>query len=202
MEDDSATGLIARRDRILVLFDLSDTLFNSETGRPMPGAKELVAALHNSGIRMGIVTGGTALQAKVLLTMNGMDRYFPDNSQIVGAETSADHGERLKAAVVDSRSPKTGVTLSAVEVIVIDDRISRLKVVGELNKEQALMARPECHYNFIAVANGQEPRGLFEVNGYKPYRVFTDLKDAGRITEAIMNTPSSLSRQKRSRSLS
>lgn len=167
------------KPQIIVLFDVSDTLFDTGTETPMPGALELVAALRRERVNLGIVSGmDDDYITRLLVRYNILDA-FP---VVVGFKQSQLDIRRYEIAIEQFDKILPGKDVLQ-EIFVVDDRMSRMNAAAAMG------------LRFLAVATGGTSSSGFLTGSTKPYRIFEDLRD----TEAIMSviTGRSAARQKR-----
>lgn len=179
--DDQPEESRVLRNRIIVLFDVSDTLFSSETGELLPGARELIEALHCERIKMGIASDSYTFRIKSLLITNGLAAFFP---VIVGRNNSTLETERYRQALAQFNTGSHGKKVHRPEVFVIDDRMSRMEAARILG------------FKFLAVATGSSSASAFETGSIRPYRIFKDLTETKEIVKAIIGDRTSQRKEK------
>jgi len=152
---------------VIVLFDLSDTLVDFDY-RLMPGTRELIEALHESGAVLGIVTGNRSITAMSAMRNAGLKERF---SFFIGNEYSSSHDSRIKAAIHEA-SRKLG-SIDPSKVFCVDDRPMRSETARGMG------------LNFIGIATGEVSYEAFNsfLNGHN---VFRDLTDTKAILAAII----------------
>jgi phosphoglycolate phosphatase-like HAD superfamily hydrolase len=170
--------------QLIVLFDVSDTLFDTATETLLPGARELVEALRSEDVHLGIASGLDDRWIDELLAKSGLEGAFP---VVVGCRQSQLDMRRYEIALemFGRLLPKGDIVQ---EVFVMDDRMSRMEAANALG------------FKFLAVATGGTSPAAFQTGLSRPYHVFDDLSDTRAIVAAI--TGRDTARRGRPKSLS
>lgn len=137
--------------------------FEPDSVKILPGVKELLEALHDSGVQLGLITGNLELIAKTKLKALNLDKYFGG-----GGFGSDPHKTRNELVTI------------AIKRMGFEDRKDDVFVVGDTARD-ILAAHQAGIKNSVGVANGfRDIKELKDAGAKFVFEDFADTKEVMR----------------------